>query len=172
MEEEVKKTFLTSAVIALAGVGLMAGSVMATPLLNELKDDSRSTFLFPEAPAIADSGAEAVTSTDTDGTNDDVTATLLFAYAGYYERDLLSFGIYDYSVSSNGDVSIGDTLLIGDTSNGFSTGYANTVSFDLSAGKAFNGTDSAEIGQNFGFYLANSWTQKTFYTHNFLNTDI
>jgi hypothetical protein len=180
--ECMKKKLIMGALLAVGGFSLMAGNAMALPLLNELTNDPGTQVLFPYSyAAIADSGAEAVRLTDTDGEADTSVATLYFAYAGYYNSQYLSFGIYDYTEDAFGAVSINDTLLLGDTAAGFEVGSATTVTFDLDAGTAntsiFNSNTevwesfSANIGKTFGFYLANSSTGKTFYTHNYLNTD-
>ena len=107
-----------------------------------------------------DTGAEFVTLF-----TDDSTAYLFLGESPY--KDDNSFGIYDFTVA--GDVvSLGETLEVFSTQN--SAPASATVVFDLSAGTASFGGDTANIDTTFGFYLANPYGV-TYYSHVSLNID-
>ena len=165
-----RKVIVCSAVVVTI-VFAMAGGASAL-LLNQLTSDGGGTILFnyPEA-AIADTGVEAVALS---GGESESVAALYFAYAGYYNSDYLSFGIYDFSYDSSGGIHVEDTLLLGDTASGFEIGKSTTVTFENGLATSAIGAvtlDTANIGDVFGFYLHNSRTGYTFYTHNALNVD-
>ena len=150
---------------AVAVSSLLGTSAMATPLLNQI----HGTWNTDAAAAIAETGAESVILTDTDGVDDHSTSALYFAFGSYYNHDELTFGIYDFTISA-GVVTVTNTLLLADLSSGFDTTSAVKVDFDVANGTAstLQGGMSA-IDSTFGFYLYHKTTNTTFYTHNYLN---
>ena len=122
----------------------------------------------------ADTGASEFTFTG----GDDITAFLLFEFAGYQNTN--TFGLYTYSVDDQGSVSLGDSLEIFD---GAAQGlldddqaplnFATTVTFDFDNGSAYTTSDSVEISENrFGFYITSPTNGgQTFYTQTVLNVD-
>ena len=145
----------------------MAGGASAL-LLNQLTNDGGTENLFGSTSAVDDSGGEAVALSSGDTQS---LAALYFAYAGYYNSGFLSFGIYDYTVSETGNVLLGESLMLGDTNQGFEVNNGTTVVFDLENGEASARGNTAKIDDTFGFYLHNWNTGNTFYTHNALNKD-
>jgi len=123
--------------------------------------------LTAEGYTYFDTGAQAVTLTDTDGINDTATAFLLIEDAGYINTNIL--GIYGFTTS-------GSTVTIGNTLEVFrgldSVGLDVKLKFDLGAGTVINMHTgaSADIGKIFGFYLSTE-DNKTYYSHIDLNED-
>ena len=152
--------------LSAAAVLLIAGNAMATPAsLGEILGDSSYN-------SITDTGAGAVTLTDTDGIKDDATAFLLLELAGYAGTN--TFGIYGYSYDANGNLNLGNTLEIfqGPDSPGFSTGsqtlYFNVANSQVSLN--YNMSGAVSIGTTFGFYISTQ-DKYTFYSQTALNTD-
>lgn len=141
-----KKQLLKSALIAVAGVGLLAGSAMALPNLAEIAEGSSFETDWSAYAGYTDTGAEWVSLTDTDGNSDSSTSALQFALGDYTLNSYLTFGIFDVTDGAKEYLALFNT-------NG---GIAATVQFNLSAGTAsFNGTTIQTDG-TFGFYLYNS----------------
>lgn len=154
-----KKVIAKGLALAFVGSLLMAGSALATPTILGMYD----------------SGAEAVRLTDTDGTEDSVKAFLLFEFAGFHNE--LTFGLYDFSVTSGG-VVLGDTLELfegADEGIPHMTGFfppTTSVDFDLTAGTATANGTTKNIGETFGFYLTTPEDNGyTYYSHTELNPD-
>ncbi|MGH8615516.1 MAG: DUF4114 domain-containing protein [Gammaproteobacteria bacterium] len=146
--------------LGLAGLTLVSAQAQALPSLYDITGIS-GTEVYQ------DSGSSAARLSDTDGGYDDATAFLFFELAGF--RDSNSFGIYDYSINSSGDILLGDTL---EVFNGKASPITSaTLAFDLSAGTVkHKGTNATRnIGDTFGFYLTTP--QSTYYSHSLLNPD-
>jgi hypothetical protein len=138
----------------------MTGSVWALTLGDILNNSAAAKY--------TDTGAEAVSLTDTDGINDDATVFLLLELAGYAGTNTL--GIYGYTYDAGGNVVLGNTLQV---FAGADIPYDSvTLAFDLASGTVRNTSTNnvASIGPTFGFCLS---TQDgyTFYTHSLLNPD-
>lgn len=120
------------------------------------------------AAQYTDTGAEAVTLTDTDGFNDDATVFLLLELAGYAGTNTV--GIYGFTYNADGNVVLGNMLQV--FAGADSQFDSVTLAFDLASGTVTNNSTHmvASIGSTFGFYLS---TQDgyTFYTHSSLNLD-
>ena len=148
-----KKQILKSALMAMAGVGLLAGSAMALPTLSQLSDGTSydtewNTYESALGP-ITDTGAEWVTLIDTDGTDDSSVSTLMFALGDYTTYSYLTFGLFD--ISNN----IIDYLPLFNTNPGTSI----KVNFDngIAYWDSISGVRTqAKIDETFGFYLNNS----------------
>ncbi|HHO74838.1 MAG TPA: DUF4114 domain-containing protein [Deltaproteobacteria bacterium] len=138
----------------------LSTSAMALPLLSDILGAGYGDY--------ADTGAEAGLLTDTDGNNDDSTFFLFLESAGFAQQN--TFGIYGFTYNDDGSVSLGDHL---EVFNGAASPLTSaTVSFDLGAGIATIGGNSANIGKTFGFYLTTpEGNGYTFYSHTSLNND-
>ncbi|MCL7945706.1 PEP-CTERM sorting domain-containing protein [Marinobacter sp. ATCH36] len=159
-----------NAVSKILATGILASTVgmaHAVPTdLADLKADDGTTTLFSQVAAgeYSDTGASYVELTDANSVNDDVTAFLLFEFAGFSEDN--AFGIYDMNSFNPNDVGSTNILEIFSGSNSPTSDL--TVSFDVNAGTAeLNGT-TANIGSYFGFYLERSGTR--FYSDASLNS--
>ena len=159
-----KKTLAKGLALAFVGSLFVAGNAMALPTLDDLGWTGYNN---------SDTGAEAVYLIDTDGVDDTSTSTLLIALGDYYNNGYLSFGMYDYTIDSGGNVTKGHTLELGDTSSGYVVGYSQEVTFNVANKKASldSGNTWVDMDSTFGFYLANSYTGYTYYTHTSLNPD-
>lgn len=127
---------------------------------------------------IADTGAQSVSLTDTDGTYDSAVASMLIENAGYES----AFGIYGFTTDSLGNATATSTLEIFNGADEPGIFTTKSIFFDLLAGTAWidgsggtagvlDGFDSsALIGKEFGFYLSTP-VGNTFYTHTNLNAD-
>lgn len=151
---------------ALGGILLATAATWAAPTLSQVTGWS--------LPGIVDGGAESVVLTDVDGVNDDATAFLLFELAGNAGSN--SFGIYGFTTNPDGSVTLGETLqlfagpaapIFGDGSS-FPLISSTTVAWNAAHTVATANGVSANIGTNFGFYIANGSFRA--YTHSSLNT--
>lgn len=144
---------------------VLSTSAMALPLLSDILGYNCGYF--------ADTGAEAVVLTDTDGIEDDSTFFLYLELAGF--ADTNTFGIYSYTLDESGNViGVIDTLQVfaGDDSPGSFIPTSVEVSFDLDTGTATCGSNTALIGSTFGFYLTTTeGNGYTYYSHTALNSD-
>lgn len=131
----------------LAAAGLLAGTVslaQAAPMsVFDLTADN-GTPVFTDTMGeggFYDQGASYASLIDTDGERDTAGAFLLFEFAGF--AGVNSFGIYDFH-------NPGEQLQVfsGEASTG-----GRDVEFDLAAGTATAGGNTANIGSTFGFYL-------------------
>jgi len=152
--------------LSIIAVFLMAGSAMAAPVsLGEILSN-------PLYDSITDTGAGAVTLTDTDGYEDDATAFLLLELAGYAGTN--TFGIYGYSYDALGKPQLGSTLEIfqgsdsPDVLTGNQTLYFNVASSLVSLNSDMS--NPVSIGINFGFYISTQ-DNHTFYSQSALNKD-
>jgi hypothetical protein len=158
------KTTLCAAALCLASAAAHAVPSLGTILSNGTYN------------GVTDTGLESVVLTDTSNNNDDITAFLFLELAGF--RNNNNFGIYSFSYDGSGNVVVGDTLELFSGSQSPGTGGFTTdatVEFDLLAGTATNASTNvvANIGKNFGFYLANTVNNNgfTWYSHTSLNSD-
>lgn len=156
--------------LIISGIFLESAAFSA-PLLGELKGDD-GTILW-SGYTQGDTGVERVVLTDTDGVDDSSVATLYIAMGSYYTNDYLSFGIYDYIANTDGTITKVNEKMLGDTASGFSTGYAQKLTFNVNTNEASldQGATWFDMNHTFGFYLRNSNTGETFYTHTSLNND-
>ena len=154
-----KKQILKSALIAMAGVGLLAGSAMALPTLADV--DSEPDYNWNLYSAITDSGANYVTLNDTDGVNDDSATTLLFALGDYASNSFLTVGIFD-SIDYTKKLDLFNAAVPSVVSVQFT---GTSASFT----DASNTTYQAAIGYTFGFYIYNSQINQYIYTDTNLN---
>ena len=163
-----KKTLAKGLALAFIGSLFVAGSAMALPTLTDvLTDDNGIYGSGVKYDSHLDIGAEAVYLIDTDGDSDNSSMALLFTDAGYYDSEYLTFGIYDYTVKTNGDMILGNTLKVLDSTNVGSS----VVEFDIEEGTATALGTKVNMKTIFGFWLANSNTGNTFYSHTLLNDD-
>jgi len=157
-----KKQLLKSALIAVAGVGLMAGSAMALSLQDISGIAGTSGY--------TDGGYEYGTLNHTGNSNTDSTAFLFIETAGFANSN--TFGLYAFT-DVGGVITVGDML---EVFNGAASPISSaTVQFDILAGTA-NIAGSAvtkNIGTTFGWYITTigEGTPYTFYSHTSLNTD-
>jgi hypothetical protein len=149
-----------SQILAGLAFSAAASSAYAVPVTLEDITHIAGTGVY------TDTGVEYGVLTDTDGVNDDTTAYLMFEFADYAPNT--SFGIYEFSDDGMGTITLGDSLQVfaGIDSPITST----TVSFDLGAGTASVGANSAIIDETFGFYINVGNTGNTYYSHTALNT--
>lgn len=160
-----KKTILRSALLAVVGVGLMAGGAMATTVVgSQLQTELNSRTIGTDFYDVngshqLDDFLDTAWSTVGNGT----TSTVLFEFAGYSVGN--SFGIYDLTNAAN---SI--TLISGATA----PSPAGSTMLQV-----FNGNDyyvdgalagSFLSGGNFGFFLDVAATGYTYYSDTALNT--
>ncbi|MGM0767427.1 MAG: PEP-CTERM sorting domain-containing protein [Pseudomonadota bacterium] len=131
----------------LVAAGLLAGTVslaQAAPMnVFDLETDA-GTPVFTDSMGeggFYDRGASYASLIDTDGERDTAGAFLLFEFAGF--AGINSFGIYDY----HNPVQQLEVFAGADSSGG------RDVEFDLAAGTASAGGNTASIGSTFGFYL-------------------
>jgi hypothetical protein len=158
-----KTTLLTLAAISLPV------SAFAVPTLDQI---------ISGAPILFDNGAKSFQLIDTDSENDNFFAQIVLEQASY-ESDM---GIYSFTTDMNGDATVGNILKVLDASQEPTVlGGSQTVNFDLLSGIAYiddDGTSGltvgdtqALIGSTFGFYLDVINTDKTYYSHENLNSD-
>ncbi|SEA44447.1 VPLPA-CTERM protein sorting domain-containing protein [Desulfuromusa kysingii] len=133
-----------------------------------------SNQLVTSAGNYSDTGDEAFSFTG----GDDITAFLMFEFAGYQNTN--TFGLYTYSFDTQGNVVADNTLEI---FNGAAQGLwddnqdplnsTTTVTFDFTGGSVSTSNNSIAISDNrFGFYLTSPTNNgQTFYTHTSLNAD-
>ena len=132
--------------------------------LADLQDDSGNKVFDKVNPGdYRDGGASYAQLTDTDGGNDDATAFLMFEFAGNAGQN--AFGIYDMNDFDPNDASSTNILEIFSGTESPLSEY--TLEFDLSAGTVAIGTEMADIGPYFGFYLERGDTR--FYSDALLN---
>lgn len=142
--------------------GLLAsatGIAFAVPTdLADLEDDSGNALFSDIGQGeFYDTGASFAQVTDYDGDNDNVTALLLFEFAGFSADN--AFGIYDMNDYNPLDLLGSDDhiLEIFSGSAEDSTTTTKVLAFDPGAGKVkLQGTDDStakSIGQYIGFYL-------------------
>lgn len=163
-----KKQLLKSALIALAGVGLLAGSAMAAPvygdsLQNELNARTLGgpSSINVNTDMLSDANDTAWTITASVGS----VATLMFELAGYANGN--SFGIYDLNDKDN------KIMLFAGSDSAVKTvtlSYlgANQYESFSSGGLIASGTLSSSY---FGYYLAVADTGMTWYSDTSLNAD-
>ena len=151
--------------LALMCVGFLCGHAMAAPMLSQVLSGSGIDL---EGNDYSDTGAEAVTLSDTDGGNDDATVFLLLELAGYANSNI--FGIYSYTDNGNGTVSIDQTINIFSGSDDAIS--SATLQFDVATGDlTFHGTTYSDFGTTFGFYIDVPDNTSNYYSHTSLNTD-
>jgi len=164
-----KKTLLKSALLALAGVGLMAGSAFAdtipygTSLQTVFDNITQSTLANPTGVSsinvktdyIPDDSDSYWSTTASGGS----VATLVIEIAGYANDNI--FGIYNNGqyvdiFSGADDVSIGSQA---------------TISFYLDGSVLLDGVDTGKnfIGDYYGFYLKTP--NNIFYSDTAMNSD-
>ena len=156
-----------SGILIFTIIFLFTGMAMALPTtLSDILGSGYGDY--------TDTGAEAVTLTDTDGDSDDVTAFLLLEIAGY--RDTNAFGLYGFSYDIDGNVILGETLEI--FAGGDNAVTSNTLHFDVVNGLVATSIDDDNLidavdigGTTFGFYLEVAATKDIYYTHTSLNDD-
>lgn len=133
-----------------------------------------SNTLVTSGGSYSDSGTSAFTFTG----GDDITAFLLFEFAGYQNTN--TFGLYTYSTDDQGVVALGNTLEIFDGAaqglwddNQQPLNSSRTVTFDFDAGNVFTDSASISIDSNqFGFYITSPTNSgQIFYTQSSLNVD-
>lgn len=148
---------------------LLAGAALMLATSNAMAISiSNGQLVTQSGKKYADSGAEAVYLTDTDGMDDSATAFLFLELAGYAGVNTL--GIYGYTQDSSGSVSLGNTLQV--FAGSASPLTSATLKFDIAGGTVTNLATgvSADIGTTFGFYLL-SGNGQTYYSHAALNED-
>lgn len=155
-----KKQLLKSALIAVAGVGLLAGSASAIPanLYDITKYDGTAKY--------TDGGYEFGILNHTGSTDPDSTAFLFFELAAWASTN--TFGIYEFT-------DVGGTITVGDQLEVFAGAAAPidsaTVKFDLAAGTATVNGVTKNIDETFGWYITTTeGGGKTYYSHTALNT--
>ena len=167
-----KKTILKSALLAVAGVGLMASGSLATPVGGALQSalDTRTYGGTSSVDVTTDMVTDNSDSAWGITASSQSAATLLFEFAGYKETN--SFGIYDLNDSSNtltlfegadsvgvlngGTTSLGVSEIGGITYFALDNDWANAVSFSSST---------------FGYFLDVQAEGSTWYSNTSLNTD-
>ncbi|WP_020676403.1 DUF4114 domain-containing protein [Geopsychrobacter electrodiphilus] len=157
---------MKKAIFTIIGILASVSLSFATPIVNGPAGTLTSTF---DSYLYHDSGTEAFSLTDVDGTSDDASAYLFFEYAGFASSNI--FGLYTYEIDSLGHVVVSDNLDI--FTGPMSDGASITVAFDFSNGTVTNNYSSESIGIDrnaFGFYLTTP-ENNTFYTHTSLNLD-
>lgn len=163
-----KKQILKSALIAMAGVGLLAGSAMAIPVygtalqdeLNARTKDGPSS-IDVNTDMLADVSDSAWSITASGGS----VATLMFEIAGYANGN--SFGIYDLSNPENKILLFaGEDSAVKKVTLSY-LGYKKYESFGTD-GLIDSGTFSSS---NFGYYLNVKDTTNTWYSNTSLNSD-
>lgn len=167
-----KKTILRSALLAVAGVGLLAGGAMATTVVgNQLQDqlDLRSYTLggdasqdFYDVNGTHQLADNADTAWETVGMGS--TSTILFELAGYKNGN--SFGIYDLN-------SPGTSItLINGAANAGPASQATLMVNSITNEYWVNGTSKGYFSSsNFGFFLNVEATTQTYYSNTALNSD-
>ena len=159
--EKLKKLGLVAAIFTVF-MFVMVGNAMAVPTLYDILG-------YSGTGGYVDTGAEAVILTDTDGNQDDAVAYLILEDAGYAETN--AFGIYGFTVESDGTITISNTLEIFAGSD-YPIDSA-TIAFDILTGTVTNQAtgETADIGTTFGFYIEVNETGNTYYSHTDLNAD-
>lgn len=163
-----KKQMLKSALIALAGVGLMSGVAIADPVMTNLLQQELNARTLGNVSSINVNTDMVDDANDTAWkitANSGSVATLLFEIAGYANGN--SFGIYDLNDKTNTlelfagvDSSLTQVTLKYLGSNNFkSVGDNGTI-------------DTATFSSNnFGYYLKVAATGNIWYSNTLLNTD-
>ena len=145
---------------------LVAGSAMALPTsLFEITN-------IAGTEGYTDTGVEAVVLNHT-GSSDapDATAFLIFEFAGWKANN--SFGIYDYTVETDGSITAGNILEVFDGSD--SPLSSVTLQWGPSLTTVTNAftKESAIIDDTFGFYMKNTVNNDgagvLWYSHSSLN---
>ena len=159
-----KKQILKSALIAVTGVGLLAGGAMATP--TYLSDILGSTI----TESYTDGGYEYGMLNHKATSDPDSTAFLFLETAGFKETN--TFGLYGFT-DNNGNITAGDMLEV--FNGAASAGTSATVKFDVALGQAWLATadsNKKNIGTSFGWYLTaiENGETRTYYSHTSLNT--
>ncbi len=158
-----KKTFLTSAIVALAGIGLMAGNAMADPVygtqlqttLDSMTQDG--TFTYDVNTGFqSDATDSAWTIVGPNAT----TSIILFEFAGYAGTN--SFGIYDLNDTSNMLTLFDGAAAAGAQSTLYNTGNTFTVA---------GGASSTFSSDNFGYFLNVAATGNVYFSDTSLNAD-
>ncbi len=154
-----KKVIVRSALVAVVGLGLSVSNAFATP--SNLYD----ILGISGTEVYTDTGAESVTLTDTDGSDDSATAFLFLEAAGFASTN--TFGIYNLS-------NPGNFLEVFKGSDSPLT--SATLVFDVNTNEVWKSTDAGtkvDLGSlSFGFYLTTQELGgKTYYTQTGLNTD-
>ena len=151
------KRFLVAFLVVL----LMAGSSFALSI-------SGNSLLTDEGNTYYDTGTEAFSLIDSDGSTDDATAFLFLENAGYAGSNV--FGLYTYTVESDDTVTKIAAL---DIFQGPASPLSSaTLRFDFLNGTVTNqqSMESISLAQNrFGFYIETPYN--IFYSHTELNTD-
>jgi hypothetical protein len=164
-----KKTILTSALLAMAGVGLMAGSAMATPISGEISftgtwqalkaDLSTSTTKYSSEAVAVDFGkngyGNVYTSADIDAASGDFALLLnnTATMADFTFNPVLSpnpvnvwvAGNYTFALSSINIVYAGDNIGLVLSGNGMITDSTNTFE-DTAAQFIFSGNQATWSG--------------------------
>jgi len=153
---------------------LLAGNGLALPTLYEaLSNDNGVPGVDVDSlKNYYDTGAEAVSLTDTDGTIDSAIASLLFEFAGF--KDTNTFGIYGFT-ENDGAVAINPNGMLEVFNGASNEGSSRKINFNVGTGEAYLGTDadnSKAIGTTFGFYMKTTeGVEHTYYSHTSLNDD-
>ena len=153
---------------------LLCGNSFALPTLYDVLSDDDGTPGIPDTSLqyYFDENVESVVLTDTDGTDDNAIASLLFEFAGF--KNTNTFGIYGFS-DNNGLIAVNADGMLEVFSGTVSQGYSQEINFDVVSGVAYLGNDvstSKNIGTTFGFYLTTQEDGgKTYYSHTDLNED-
>ena len=144
-----KKQILKSALLAMAGVGLLAGGAMALPSTGalqtelDIRTDGGSSSINVYTDMIDDAYDTAWTHT----ASNNAGSTLFLEIADF--KDGNSFGVYDLTNSDNRLV-----LFVGSDNAGDFSSFANL--YTTGGGKYANndGTEATfASGENFGWYL-------------------
>ena len=162
-----KKQILKSALLAMAGVGLLAGGAMALPSTGalqtelDIRTDGGSSSINVYTDMIDDAYDTAWTHT----ASNNAGSTLFLEIADF--KDGNSFGVYDLTNSDNRLV-----LFVGSDNAGDFSSFANL--YTTGGGKYANndGTEATfASGENFGWYLNVSDTGQTYFSDTDLNQD-
>jgi len=160
-----KKQLLKSALIAVAGVGLLAGSAMALPL------DQLQTQLNARTQG-GTSSTNVYTGMIADGSDAywNVTAsagsisTLVFKLGSY--NPTISFGIFDSADKTNKLMLLADSA-----TNTFGNATATLTTDGAGNFRVNNVAPSTHFsGGAFGYYIYVGQTQETYYSDSLLNT--
>jgi hypothetical protein len=172
-----KKQLLKSALIAVAGVGLLAGSGWADPIGGALQAElnARTSGGFSSIDVTTDMLDDEYDSSWKITASSGSVATLIFELAGF--KDTNSFGIYDLANRDNkillfdGAVNAVSqvTLSYGIDPSDPGTFYSGYFrSYNSIIGKVDDGYFSSS---NFGYYLQVGKTGNIWYSNTDLNTD-
>ena len=168
-----KKTILRSALFAIASVGLIAGSAMATPVGTALQTefDVRTLGGASSIDVATPIFTDAQDSYWTIGATGGSFSTILFEIAGYDEGN--SFGIYDLASGATLELFAGTDANDGDPLDGATT---TLETFTNAGGGTYFTVDNWDTetlfsSTIFGYYLNVSNTGYTYYSDTSLNTD-